>query len=117
MYRQQSQQGLLDDAQRAGLHTSTIIALARRLKPDVLDPDQAVAELTRAVEIALDVIARGERGGNEDAFVNAVLAEAAEKTKNNDLDGAAQAVDDAFAESAVALWVAVVSFLRWRYLP
>ena len=72
--------------------------LARRLKPEVLDLDQAIVELTHAVEIALEVIARGERGGNEDAFVNRVLAEAAEKTKNNDLDGGAKAVDDAFAE-------------------
>jgi tetratricopeptide (TPR) repeat protein len=64
----------------------------------VLDPDQAVVELTHAVEIALDVIVRGERGSNEDAFVNAILAEAAEKTKNDDFDGAAKAVDDAFAD-------------------
>jgi tetratricopeptide (TPR) repeat protein len=72
--------------------------LAQRLNPDVQDFDQAVTELERAVEIALDVIARGERGSNEDAFVNAVLAEVAEKTRNNDLDGAAKAVDDALNE-------------------
>jgi tetratricopeptide (TPR) repeat protein len=63
----------------------------------VLDPGQAVVELTRAVEIALDVIARGERGSNEDAFVSAVLAEVAEKTRNNDLDGGAKAIADALA--------------------
>ena len=94
----QSQRRLLEDAQKVGLHTSTIIELARRLKPDVLDPDQAVVELTRAVEIALDVIVRGERGSNEDAFVNAVLAEVAAKTRNNDLDGGAKAIADALAE-------------------
>jgi hypothetical protein len=63
----------------------------------VLDPGQAVVELTRAVEIALDVIARGERGSNEDTFVSAVLAEVAEKTRNNDLDGGAKAIADALA--------------------
>jgi hypothetical protein len=36
--------------------------LARRLKADVLDFEQAITELKRAVEIALDVNARGERG-------------------------------------------------------
>jgi hypothetical protein len=51
----QSQQRLLDDLQRAGLHTSTIIALARGLKPDVLDPDQAVVEPTRANDMAVTV--------------------------------------------------------------
>jgi hypothetical protein len=37
-----SQQGLLEDAQKAGLQTPTIVALARRLKPDVLDPEHAL---------------------------------------------------------------------------
>jgi tetratricopeptide (TPR) repeat protein len=91
------ERGLLQAAETAGLQRRVIVMLAQRLKPDVLDPDQAVIELTRAVEIARDVIARSERGSNEDAFVNAVLAEAAEKTKNSDFDGAAKTVDDAFA--------------------
>src|ERR1700730_18845170 len=66
--------GLLVASELAGLQRRTIIALARRLKTDVLDFRQAVTELERAVEIALDVIARGERGTNDDAFVNTVLA-------------------------------------------
>ena len=95
---EQSQRRLLEQADSAGLHRSTIIELARRLEPGVLNLDQAIIELTRSVEIALDVIARGERGSNEDAFVNAVLAEVAAKTRNNDLDGGAQAIADALAE-------------------
>ena len=76
-----------------------MVMLAQRLKPaERLDFEQAITELEHAVEIALDVIARGERGGNEDAFVNAVLAEVAEKTRNNDLDGGAQAIAEALAE-------------------
>jgi hypothetical protein len=66
--------GYLQTAELAGLQRRTIISLAHRLQPDVLDFEQAIAELERAVEVALDVIARGERGANDDAFVNAVLA-------------------------------------------
>ena len=55
-------------------------------------------ELESAVNIALDVIARGERGTNLDAFINSVLARVAEKTKHGDFDSGARAVDDALAE-------------------
>jgi hypothetical protein len=90
--------GLLRASEEAGLQRRTIITLAHRLKPDVLDFDQAVRELERAVEVALDVIARGERGTNDDAFVNAVLAQVADKVRNDDLDGGAGAIDKALAE-------------------
>ena len=74
--------GFIQKAEKAGLERKTIIELAQRLKPDdVLDFDQAVRELERAVAVALDVIARGERGANHDDFVNAVLAEVAKKTR------------------------------------
>ena len=73
--------------------------LAQRLKPaERLDFEQAVTELERAVEVALDVIARGERGTNDDAFVNTVLARVAERVRSDDLDGGAQAIDAALAE-------------------
>jgi hypothetical protein len=79
----------LQTAETGGLQRRVVVMLAQRLKPaERLDFDQAITELEHAVEIALDVIARGERGGNEDAFVSTVLAEVAEKTRNNDLDGA-----------------------------
>src|SRR4051812_41791028 len=94
---EQSQRRLLKQADSAGLHRFTIIGLARRLEPEVLDLDQAIVELTRSVEIAL-VITRRERGRNEGAFVDAVLAEVAEKTRNNDLDGGVQTIADALAE-------------------
>src|SRR5439155_8352920 len=76
-----AEKGVLRTAGEAGLERQTIIKLAKRLKPDeVLDLDQAITELTRAVEVALDVIATGERGANQDDFVNAVLARVAGKT-------------------------------------
>ena len=55
--------GVLQNAEAAGLQRRTIIMLAQRLKPDErLSFDQAIKELERAVEVAFDVIARGERG-------------------------------------------------------
>jgi tetratricopeptide (TPR) repeat protein len=91
--------GLLPASELAGLQRRMIITLAKRLKPDErLDFDQALTELERAVEVALDVIARGERGTNDDAFVNAVLARVAENIRSEDLDGGARAVDDGLAE-------------------
>lgn len=79
--------GLLQASELAGLQRQTIIKLAHRLKPEVLDFDQAITELERAVEVALDVIARGERGTNDDTSINAVLARVAEKVRNDDFDG------------------------------
>ena len=86
-------------AESGGLERETIIKIARRLRPDeMLDFDQAVVELERAVDVALDVIARGERGTNYDAFVDLVLSKVAEKTRLGDFDGGAQAVDEALID-------------------
>jgi tetratricopeptide (TPR) repeat protein len=91
--------GIVRAAETAGLQRRVIITLASRLRPEErLDFEQAVAELERAVEIALEVIKRGQQGIDEDGFVNAVLVEVANRTKNDDLDGAAQALDHALAE-------------------
>jgi hypothetical protein len=93
--------GIVQAAETAGLQRRVIITLATRLRPEErLDFDQAVAELERAVETALDVIKRGQQGTDEDDFVNTVLAKVADRTKNDDLDGAAQELDDALAELA-----------------
>ena len=86
-------------AESGGLERETIIKIARRLRPDeMLDFDQAVVELERAVDVAMDVIARGERGTNYDAFVDLVLAKVAEKTRLGDFDGGARAVDEALID-------------------
>jgi hypothetical protein len=90
--------GLLVAAKLAGLQERTIVSLARRLKPEVLDFEQSVTELEHAVEVALDVIARGERGSNDDAFVSMVLARVAERVRSDDLDGGASAIDEALSE-------------------
>src|SRR6266446_4871975 len=75
------ERGALTAAKLAGLQEHTIVSLAKRLKSDVLGFEQAVIELERAVEVALDVIARGERGTNEDSFVNTVFVEVAAKVR------------------------------------
>jgi len=94
-----AERGVVQTAETAGLQRRVIVTLAQRLRPkERLDFDQALTELERAVEIALDVITKGASGASEDEFVNAVLAQVAERTKNEDLDGAAQALDDALAE-------------------
>ena len=90
--------GLLQTAETAGLQRRVIINLARRLKGDVFDFYQAVVELESAVEVALEVLSRGERGTDANEFVDTVLSEIAEKTKREDFDGGARAVDDALAE-------------------
>src|SRR5262245_54040222 len=94
--------GVLKTAEDAGLQQRTIIMLAQRLKPDErLSFDQALTELERAVEVALEVIAQGARGTNDDALVGTVLARVAERIKANDLDGGARSVDYALAQLEV----------------
>jgi tetratricopeptide (TPR) repeat protein len=90
--------GVLEQAELAGLQRRVIVGLARSLKRDVSDFDQAVTELERAVEVALDVVARGERGTSADEFVDKVLSEIAEKTRCEDFDGGAREVDAALVE-------------------
>jgi tetratricopeptide (TPR) repeat protein len=89
--------GELRKAEDAGLERTAIIALAQRLHPErALDFDRAIIELEYAVTIALDVIARGERG--TDAFVNGVLARVAELTRKGEFDEGAREVDAALVE-------------------
>ena len=89
-------EGFLRTAQKKGIEQQTIIKLAQRMKPDeVLDFEQAIAELKHAVTIALDVIARGEPGANQDDFLDRVLARVAATIRVGDLDDGASAIDDA----------------------
>lgn len=90
--------GVLQAAETAGLQRRVVVMLAQRLKPaERLDFEQAITELARAVEIAIEVVERGSQATTEDV-VDSILAKAAQRTTENDLDGAAQIVDEAFAE-------------------
>jgi hypothetical protein len=78
-------------AAEAGIEKETILALAQRLKPDeVIDFDQAVKELTRAVETAIAVSQQGAHGSNLGDLVDTVLARIADNTRAGDFDGAAR---------------------------
>jgi tetratricopeptide (TPR) repeat protein len=91
--------GKVANAERAGLEREIIVKLAQRLKPgEALDFELCVKELENAVGIALDSIARGQRGTNEDDFVNAVLERVAEQTKAGEFDQATKEVDAALVE-------------------
>jgi len=90
--------GVSNKAADAGVGHFAIFELARRIKPDeTIDFDQAMKELAAAVETAIEVAKQG-RGGNLDELVQETLRIIADKTKAGDLDGAAKAADDAFAQ-------------------
>lgn len=91
--------GQVANAERAGLEREIIAKLARQLKPDeTLDFEQSVKELENAVAIALETVARGKRGTNDDQFVDSVLKRIAEQTKAGEFDRATKEVDAALAE-------------------
>src|SRR5262249_19513127 len=86
-------------AAEAGVERRTVVELARRLKPDeVLDFDQAVQELSAAVEVAIGVTEKGVRGTNLDNLVGPVLKSIGEKTRAGDFEGAAKDADEGFVE-------------------
>jgi tetratricopeptide (TPR) repeat protein len=77
----------------------TILELARRLKPkEILDLDQALQELTAAVEVAIEVSENDKRGSNLGDLVDGVLARVAAKTRAGDIEGAAAEADQGIAE-------------------
>jgi tetratricopeptide (TPR) repeat protein len=93
------QRGELLRAERGGLERDIVFKLAKRLRPDdTLDFDRAVAELENAITIAVETIARGQRGGNENDLVNDVLKSLATHTQTGENERAAKAVDDALKE-------------------
>jgi tetratricopeptide (TPR) repeat protein len=82
-----------------GLDENVVRELARRLKPEeVLDTEQAVKELESAVEIAREVIAKGGRVTNQQAFVAEISKEVAGAVARGEIDAAAEAVEAALAE-------------------
>jgi tetratricopeptide (TPR) repeat protein len=90
------ERGDLKKAERGGLERDIVLRLAKRLKPDdALDFDRAVTELENGIAIALDAIAKGERGTNQGKFINDVLARVGEQTKAGQFDEAAKEVDAA----------------------
>lgn len=91
--------GFLRRAESEGLERRAILAIAGKLKPDeVLDFDRAIREIENAVDVALDVIRRNERGSNLDAFVNEVLARVSRQMQAGHLDASSCEIDTALLE-------------------
>jgi hypothetical protein len=79
------QGGLLDVSKSAGVNLGTIFNLARRLKFRTGDFDQAVTELERAVEVALET-PRSKQHTDDDSFINAVIARVTDKFRADEVD-------------------------------
>ena len=102
------------------MERQAMLRLAARIRPDEgLNFEQALAEVEHAVEIALTVIARGERPGNLDDFVEAIRARLSETTRAGEYDQGSRAVDDALleldrrdAEQRDAAWRSRVALLE-----
>jgi tetratricopeptide (TPR) repeat protein len=91
--------GVIARAADAGVGEQAVLKLARRLKPnEELTLEQAVVEVSAAVDVAIDVVEKGARGSNLDDLVDTVLARIAEKTRAGDFEGAARDADHGFAE-------------------
>ena len=90
-------QGVVQRAEDAGLERAFIVSLAARMKPtQKLDFNQAVAEVSHAVDIAVQVVAEGS-SGSSDQLVDEVLKRIAERTKANDPAGATREAEEGFA--------------------
>ncbi len=82
-------------AEEAGVHRIVIMALAKRItKVETLE--QALVELERAVEIAIEVQQEGARGSNTGDVVDEVLRRIAALSGQGRLDEAAAEADKAF---------------------
>jgi tetratricopeptide (TPR) repeat protein len=113
-------------AEAAGLRPKLIeqliIQMARRLKPEVtLDFEQAIKEVNRAVDVAVQIIKEGQRfdedqcansedplsaelsTGNTQIVVDEVLARVGRKTRSGELETASQLVDDAIVQNEQAM--------------
>jgi len=91
--------GILARAAEAGLAERAVLRLAQRMVPDRrLDLAAALAELERAVEVALEVLAQGARRSNLGDPVPEVLREVAAHTGEGALDAAVDRVQAALAD-------------------
>lgn len=85
-------------AEKAGVRREVIIQLAQRINADVDDFDQALLELERAVGVAVEVAAEGNRESNAGEIVDEVLKLIAEKSADGRFEEAAAEADAAFAQ-------------------
>jgi tetratricopeptide (TPR) repeat protein len=84
-------------AEAEGVREQAIIALAGRIAENVEDFDQAMREMERAVEIAVEVQRESRQGTNLGDFVDRVLQRMAGLSADGKYDDAAEVADEAFA--------------------
>jgi len=100
---EETARAVVDEWERRGHHASTlkaetIIALARRLPDAGGDLNTLVTDLIATLDAAEDLVARGERSSNFDAFADAVFSRVAERIEASDFDGAADAAQNGFED-------------------
>jgi hypothetical protein len=95
---EQHQPGLLAQANHTGLQQATVSALALSLQDAGLDAQHVTLELTRLVQIGINVVASGQRRNQPDTFIGGVLKEVAEKTRQGDLNAGVQVIERALAQ-------------------
>jgi tetratricopeptide (TPR) repeat protein len=93
-----NERGETANAEKAGVSRDVIIQLAKRINADVVDFDQAMLELERAITVAVEVVEEGRRGSNTGDFIDAVLTRIGEKSAEGRFDEAAAEADSAFAQ-------------------
>ncbi len=93
----------LRETKATTIHQDTLIAIARKIRPNVPDKDEALRALENAVDLAAEMQARGEAGGNVDAFIDAVLRRLAALTADGHLDEAASEADAAVDQAQAGL--------------
>ncbi len=81
--------------QELGITQGLVIALAKRIAPDVADFDTAHRELDRAIEVAARRQREGTQRSNLGAETDAVMAEVAQLNADGQLDAGAEAFDAA----------------------
>lgn len=98
--------GTVGQAVAVGMSEEVVLLFARRMyeaegREGSIDLEQAVKEVERAVEIAIETIRQGHAPGG-DEFIRKVLQKVAEQTKKGAIDDASAEVDQALADLEAA---------------
>lgn len=93
------EQNRLQAGQR-GIHEETLVALAKRIAAEVGGPEEATAQLNRAIDEFLKLREQAERGSNLGELVDAALRRIAARNEEQDFDAGAREGERAYAELA-----------------
>jgi hypothetical protein len=105
-------EGVIGRAVSQGVGEAEILALARRIAPDVRDVPAALRELVRAVEVATRVQAEGAAGSKPGDFVDEVLRRVAALNAEGRIDEGQAVVAAALADARNHRAKATAALLR-----